>query len=253
MMNFSASTSFKCVVLCLLLAPDVLVADPLYLQYENSPLLIDLTVGREQRLHFGDSVEIGVPSELASKLEASSVQGIAYFKPLRGFSRQRVFVKLMESGHFVLLDVAASNQANSHREVFISLASKSRSLAVEVEPTPIELSRYAAQQLVSPRRLLRIHPQIKPATVDFAGRHLYLTSQLEIDALGAWQTKRQVVVAYSVRNTSQDEVVLTPEAVRGDWRTVSFMHKVLRPGDSPDSRTVMLLVGLRASELSPLQ
>lgn len=227
--------------------------ESLTMQYQNAPLVIDVTVDSEMRIHFGESVELGVPQELVSKLDVSSVQGTVYLTAMEAFSRQRVLVKRLKNGRFVLLDVSASTRKSMHQNIVIQLDQEGGNTPTTREPTPVEITRFAAQQLLAPRRLLVRDKSIRSASTKFDFDTVYLSDQLNGKYLSSWRTKHLFAIAYSLENVSDDILNLTPDAVRGDWNTVSFLATQLHPENQGNSTTVMILVGATSRDLAPFR
>ena len=213
-----------------------------HLLYEDVPLNVDLAIKQELRIHFGESIELGLPPSLASKLNAASVQGTLFLTASNAFKRQRIYVKRLNSGRFVLLDLATKSNARSSQDIYIAYRDRP-TLKRPSELTPVALTRYAAQQLFAPKRLLERVAGVRQTTLPTDVSSIYLDSAVKTKPLGAWRTRSQIVVAIQLENTSSIPVKVNPKAVRGHWRTVSFLRTELAPANEPAQTTVMFLVG----------
>ena len=177
------------------------------------------------------------------------------------FPAERVQVKL-ESGKIILLDVSAKQSASctpleivlaeDNRLPFSEKAEAQNWQNTEEEPTqltttvitPIQLTRFAAQQLYAPQRLLtqsnniyRV-PMHTQKTVD-----LVLDGSVMAMPLASWRGGDQFVTALLLRNNLPHELTLHPQDLCGQWQTATFFPKneLAQRGNVKDSTTVFLV------------
>ncbi len=105
------------------------------------------------------------------------------------------------------------------------------------------MTRFAAQQLYAPARLIKPVPGIYRVSVARQNT-TYLIKGEVINAtpLASWQSKSLYVTAIELTNTSSQFITLDPRKIRGEWRTATFQHNRLHPaGSEADSTTLYLI------------
>jgi integrating conjugative element protein (TIGR03749 family) len=107
------------------------------------------------------------------------------------------------------------------------------------------LTRYAAQQLYAPTRLIPRQPgevaiPVNPEPVD-----LVLGGKIEAVPVAAWKAGLRYVTAVKLINRTQSPVVLDPRELRGSWLAATFQHNRLLPAGSEADTTAVYLVSDR--------
>ena len=106
----------------------------------------------------------------------------------------------------------------------------------------VSLTRYAAQQLYAPMRLLSSVPGIVRVPVQRGSVALVPGDTVEAQPLVAWRAGHLYVTAVKLRNRSRKAQVLDPRTLRGVWLSAAFQHARLLPaGDEADTTAVYLV------------
>ena len=109
----------------------------------------------------------------------------------------------------------------------------------------VTLTRFAAQQLYAPARLLNELPGVVRVPVKREPVALVRGAAFEAVPLIAWRAGDRFVTAVTLTNTTRYPQILDPRTLRGDWFTATFQHnRVHAPGSEAD-RTVVYLISAR--------
>ena len=221
------------------------------IEWKKTPIRLKLTVGQERRVEFPTSVKVGVPGNLQPLLRTQSVNGTVYLMAHTAFDSTRVMVQDIEGGQIYLFDVAASNEPgqNPPVQVFVQEEgepSKAGSLSdSDIAPRKtsyVTLTRFVAQQLYAPARLLRDHPGIVRTPVARDPIDLVRGGAIEARPLVAWRAGGHYLIAVKLTNRSVQPQTLDPRDLRGTWLTATFQHHRLLPaGDEADTTAVYLI------------
>ena len=219
--------------------------------WRKTPIEIALRVGEERRVDFPVAVKVGVPATLQAMLRVQSVSGTVYLLAHQSFEPTRVLVRAIEGGGIYLLDLAASEKsvANPPIQILDPKVEKSNLLADEEGRSPpfpaygyVALTRFAAQQLYAPARLLRDLPGVIRVPVRREAVKLLRGGQVAAEPLVAWRASDLYVTAVKLTNRSAQAVTLDPRGLRGTWLTASFQHnRLLASGDEADATAVYLI------------
>jgi integrating conjugative element protein (TIGR03749 family) len=219
--------------------------------WTKTPIAVTLTVGEERLLHFPDSVSVGVPQTLPPLLRSQSINGTLYLLAQAPFDATRVMVRSENEGPLYVLDILAQapDPAIPPRPPLQILNAN----PAPDEPTTdsaaqwgyVALTRYAAQQLYAPARLLGFAPGVVRVPVNPAPIDLVRGGQVEAIPVSAWRAGRHTVTAVRLRNLSRESVVLDPRELRGPWLTATFQHNRLLPAGSDADTTAVYLVSDR--------
>ncbi len=211
--------------------------------YQGVPIPVELPLNVESRVHFEESVEIGLPSALTLKLDVSSVHGVVYLTATQPFMRQRVALKGVQSGRFVLLDVSSTQAPGSVKDLFIR-ADESSAPQIDSQPlTAAQVMRYVTRLTLAPRRPKSEGSTINRVAIAVAPNTIYRNVAVASTLLAAWRSNKWLAIAIELRNESDDSVRLSPHDVNGFWRSAGFLHTRLLPRGKRGSQTVMFLVG----------
>jgi len=231
-------------------------------EWRNVPISIVLNVGEERVLAFPDHVQVGLPPTLRpDSFRTQSTGGTVLWLARRRFESQRLQVRLLSTGHVMLFDVTAVEGAGAPALVsalepiqvsFPDTAWDLRTNALnEGAPaqsrvpvlTPVALTRFAAQQLYAPERLLIDRPGIRRVPMGATDSvSVYRHDQLIADPLGSWQGGGLYVTAVKLTNSSRDRVFLDPRLLKGRFISATFQHNSLGPADSRSETTCVYLV-----------
>lgn len=226
--------------------------------WNKTPIPLRLTLNQERLVHFPTPVKIGVPSTLNAVLSILSVDGTVYWQANAPFSATRVQVQEVESGRLYLLDVSADKQGGENGPLTVTAPSApapdSRSQRAgnapahdETTADPVDyitLTRYAAQQLYAPVRLIRevagIWPAQPPRRTPVP---LVRGGAVEAIPVAAWRSRDYYLTAVRLRNLSDRPVILDPgHDLRGTWLSATPHHTRLLPhGDEADTTALYLI------------
>ena len=212
------------------------------LSYGLKPLSLHLPVNQEVRLHFLHEIVFGMPEALRSVLNAETINHSLYLLAIQPFSKQRILVRNQENGHVIVLDVEASEINRGPSDIRIRREGKV-SDSTSSGLSAVALTRYAAQQLLSPRRLQRDLPAIRRVPIrgdidiSFV-RHGSLIAR----PLASWHHGELHVTAVELQNRTTSVVELNPEILRGAWVAATFHYTRLFPNGHRGDRSVVYLV-----------
>ena len=202
--------------------------------WQKTPIELALSVGKEQRVDFPRPVRIGLPAALQPILRVQSVAGTVY-----------------------LLDLSADNKSapTAAIQIFDPEVEQSELSSDQAEACPrfptygyVALTRFAAQQLYAPARLLRDLPGVVRVPVHRAAVDLILGGQVIAEPLVAWRADDLYLTAVKLRNSTSLAVVLDPRTLRGSWLTATFQHNRLHGAGDEANMTVVYLISARPFE-----
>lgn len=210
--------------------------------YSVKPLALHLQVNRETRLHFKHDIAVGLPDPLQSILRAETINQSLYLRAQQEFSTQRILIRNQESGRMIVLDI----EANRNNDWVPDIRIYSKSREENSETTSIDavaLTKFAAQQLLAPRRLQQSQPQVRRVSVKSSpGISLMRYGDATEVILGSWHHGALYVTAIELRNHSPSAIVLDPTTLRGTWVTATFHHSRLLPKGQRGDRSIVYLV-----------
>jgi integrating conjugative element protein (TIGR03749 family) len=157
-------------------------------------------------------------------------------------------VRELDSGRIYLLDVTSTQDGAATHPVQIYVTDDSGADDLEVNdssperPSYIQLTRFAAQQLYAPSRLVKDNPAIIRVPVSRNSIDLLHGGAVEAIPLVAWRANGLYVTAVKLTNRTHQARTLDPRDLRGTWLTASFQHHRLLPmGDEADTTAVYLI------------
>jgi integrating conjugative element protein (TIGR03749 family) len=222
--------------------------------WDKVPLRITLPVGKERLVTFSAAVRLGMPGTLAAKLRTQSNQGTVYWLAHEVFDIQRIEVREIKSNRIYLIDLSASKKSGLsdtpieviNKQTEDEQTSVKRTAKKSQTPGYVALTRFAAQQLYAPARLLKAAPGIHRVSVArHTSTHLIRGEQIKAIPVAGWQSGSLYVTAVALKNTSQQYITLDPRALRGAWRTATFQHTRLHPAGSEADTTAVYLISDR--------
>lgn len=242
----------RCFWACLIAVVAVLpsaIARGATVEWRNVPISVVLPVGRERVIAFPDHVQIGVPSTLPPEaFRTQSTGGTALWLARQPFRSQRLHVRLLSTGHMLLFDVTAveANDADAGPLEIVfpsSTVGEDGATALDEPLGPVTLTRFAAQRLYAPERVLRELPGVRrvpmgaPKSVP-----LYRDDQVAATPLASWQGGDFYVTAVLLTHSGHDRLILDPRLLKGRFVAATFQHNSLGAAGSRSDTTCVYVV-----------
>ncbi len=233
--------------------------------WDKRPISVHLQVGNERIIHFPDDVRYWEPDTVKRHVSVLAANGVLYIRAMEPFPTTRLRIQGLNDQQVYLLDITASEVAAVSDELIVMTKKNTRNRSKEAtayrttEDWRIRLTRYAAQQLYAPERLVDGDSAIKRIPVESkTSVPLIRGGLIEAVPIASWQTNTEAkgltVTAVRVRNLSQQSLQLqfdqsdSPQSlnlsrlVRGDWLTATLQHDRLGAmGDETDTTTLYLV------------
>jgi integrating conjugative element protein (TIGR03749 family) len=231
--------------------------------WNKAPIAIPLVVGEERLVHFPDSVSIGLPQSLTPLLRSQSINGTLYLLARQPFEPTRVMVRSETDSPIYVLDISAAPggvDSGSLPDVQVLLQASQKPPQDLSEDAGADqsisdkqsqllgyaaLTRYAAQQLYAPTRLIPRQPGVVAIPVNPEPVDLVLGGKIEAVPVAAWKAGLRYVTAVKLINRTQSPIVLDPRELRGSWLAATFQHNRLLPAGSEADTTAVYLVSDR--------
>ncbi len=233
-----------------------------HLRWSGTPIPLALPVGQDRVVRFPNDVRVGPPGKLTDGLQITSADGAVYFRALEPFEPTLVLVQETEApGRTFALQLRAEAGASTTPIEILAPqeptgeASAPADLRFDTEAAPpprrhgyVALTRFAAQQLYAPDRLLRAIEGVYRVPVPEGAVPLIRTAgtlaEVEATPLASWADETGLyVTAVRLRNRTSRAVVLDPRtALRGEWLAATFHHaRLFRAGHEADTTAVYLV------------
>ena len=218
------------------------------IQWQKTPIAIVLSVGEERMVHFRAPVSVGIPATLESVLRTQTVNGTVYWMAQAAFGSTRVMVREIEGGQTYLFDLSAATNGEDSAAivVFVDEITEPENRLGETGDGArhgyVSLTRYAAQQLYAPMRLLSSVPGIVRVPVQQHSVALVPGNGVEAKPLVAWRAGHLYVTAIKLTNRLAKAQTLDPRTLRGAWLSAAFQHSRLLPAGSDADTTAVYLV-----------
>lgn len=234
------------------------------LEWQRLPLSIPLHTGHERVIFVNRNVRVGYPAALDDKLRIQSSGGSVYLLAKANFPQTRLQLVDMDSGELILLDISASagdelepveirydtpvwRSDRPGRKSVVSAAGAQPTTTPETErsvPLPVLLTRYAAQRLYGPSRVVEAVPGIAvaPVRLPTTVTTLLPTEPVRATPLAAWRQGDMTVTAVKLQNRATHRVTLDPRQLQGQFVAATFQHSWLGEQGSPEDTTVVYLV-----------
>lgn len=224
--------------------------------WRKVPIAVPLIVGEERLVHFPDSVSVGLPPSLNAVLRSQSINGTLYLLARQPFAPTRVLVRSETEGSIYVLDISAETHGDEPRslpELQILLQTGTASAHEGNDDTSpgnqrpaaggyVALTRFAAQQLYAPTRLLPTQKGVVAIPVRQEPVALVVGGAVEAVPVAAWKSGGRYVTAVKLTNRNTRPVVLDPRELRGSWLAATFQHnRLLAAGSDADSTAVYLV------------
>lgn len=228
--------------------------------WNKAPIAIPLVVSEERLVHFPDSVSIGLPQSLTPLLRSQSISGTLYLLARQPFETTRVIVRSETDGPIYVLDISASPGGSDSRSLpDVQILLESRQDAGAAESTSdnrslylgyATLTRYAAQQLYAPARLIPHQSGVVAMPVNSEPVDLVHGAKVEAVPVAAWKVGLKYVTAVKLTNRTQRPLVLDPRELRGSWLAATFQHNRLLPAGNAADTTAVYLVSDRPFDVA---
>ena len=249
-------------VILLTFASATVIADtPERVLWDKRPINVHLQVGNERIIHFPDDVRYWLPDTVKRHVSVLAANGVLYIRAMEPFPTTRLRIQGLNDQQVYLLDITASEVAAVSDELIVMTKKNTRNRSKEAtayrttEGWRIRLTRYAAQQLYAPERLVDGDSAIKRIPVESkTSVPLIRGGLIETVPIASWQGHGLTVTAIRVRNLSRQSLQLqfdrsdslqAPDLsylVRGDWLTATLQHDHLGAmGDEADTTTLYLV------------
>ena len=106
----------------------------------------------------------------------------------------------------------------------------------------VSLTRFAAQQLYAPTRLMPTTSGIVRVPVQRQEVPLVRGAAVTATPMASWRAGELYVTAVKLHNRTKQGRTLDPRALRGQWLAATFQHARLLPqGDAADTTAVYLV------------
>jgi len=225
---------------------------PERIAWRKTPIAVELPVGSERLVHFPETVKVGAPPQLQGALRVQSISGTLYLLAHQPIAPTRVIVRGMDNGQVYLLDLSAATDGgeNGPLEIYLpdeGLAESAKDAGASSAPQYgyVTLTRFAAQQLYAPARLLQELPGVVRVPVKREPVALVRGDAVEALPLIAWRAGDFHVTAVKLTNKADRAQTLDPRTLRGRWLTATFQHNRLHEAGSEADRTVVYLISDR--------
>ena len=245
-----------CLLVLVLMADAALATAVQPIVWDKTPIDLTLTVGQERLVQFPGPVTLGVPGSLTPSLRVQSVDDTVYLLAQAPFEATRVVARELDGGRTYVLDLVASNDDGQTQPVQITLAAEpdpsdnaagdaSGVRAAGTRIGYVALTRFAAQQLYAPVRLLAELPgavriPIKPDAVA-----LVRGDAVTAIPLIAWRADGVYLTAVKLTNRLAQPLLLDARTLRGAWLAATFQHnRLAKHGDEADTTVVYLISSL---------
>ncbi|MGH2670331.1 MAG: TIGR03749 family integrating conjugative element protein, partial [bacterium] len=237
-----------------------------HLRWSGTPIPLALPVGIDRVVRFPSEVRVGPPGKLGERLQVTSADGAVYFRALAAFEPTLVLVQEAENpGRTFSFQLRAEQGASTtpveivapHENTRDASVSLEGSLDAEVAPLPkqygyVALTRFAAQQLYAPERLLRALEGVYQVPLPDRGtvaliRTGAVLGEVEATPLASWADETGLTItAVRLRNRTHRAVILDPRtALRGEWLAATFQHARLFPAGHEADTTAVYLISAR--------
>ena len=232
--------------------------------WDKRPIVVHIQRDHERIIHFPDDIRYWLPDQLQRKVTVLAANGVLYIRALEPFSRSRIRVQGLQSQQIYLLDVMADESASVADELIVITAesvinqAKDKTQKMAGQDWRVRLSRYAAQQLYAPERLLKGDSAIERIPVASQAIPLIRGGVIEATPIASWQGGGLTVTAVRLQNKQTHPLILqfTPSGegnsvnlnklLRGRWLTATLQHKWLGALGQKDDTTTLYLVSAQS-------
>lgn len=229
--------------------------------WNKLPIAFAVPVGHERLLSFPEKVKVinDDASLTSDKVTILNNSGTLYIKAKQVFDPVRLRVVIVSSGETILVDLtgvqngddlplevvlANSTNNSSSNQNAIDNDNADKSVKNSAAANVVSLTRFAIQQLYSPKRLLEENPNIY-RTPMYTQKSVVLTTGDSLSAfpLISWRGGDLYVTAVLLRNNLHQSVSINPNAFLGCWQSISsYPLTSLEPAGVEGDRSTVFLV-----------
>jgi integrating conjugative element protein (TIGR03749 family) len=234
--------------------------------WDEKPLTILLPVGKELRVTFPTDVAVQVPLGISEKLTSLAPNNkMIYWTATETFNRSRVIATATDGRTVYVIDVEATNTAAkediliedparvvdqpsvSMQPATASNTENENDDEVLEDPAEILLTRFAAQTLYAPSRLMPTDARISPVNFltlqrDFPLLQSGQGEQVAVTVVGAWVGFGRHVTAVFITNQTNVRFEFDASRVRGNFTHITAQHREVGAKGSLTDRTTLYLI-----------
>ncbi|PHS00165.1 MAG: TIGR03749 family integrating conjugative element protein [Blastopirellula sp.] len=229
--------------------------------WDARPIPVHVQRNHERIVHFPDEIRYWLPDSLQSKVSILAANGVLYIRALESFPPTRMRVQGLNDQQIFLLDVMANDVASVNQELIVMTEQSvinqtdTQSSDSRTQDWRVRLTRYAAQALYAPERLLSGDKEIRRVPLDIhQAIPLVRTGVIEALPIASWRGGGLTVTAIKLRNLQPHSLSLIFETandnqtidlsrlIRGDWLTMTVQHSFLGQGNQSEDTTTLYLV-----------
>ena len=230
--------------------------------WNKEPIHIVLPVGKERRIDFPLSIELQVPASVQAMSERIQIteSGSVYWIASKSFKRQRVNA-ITHTGYSYILDIEARPKGHQHPiaivddRIPIQESNTGQSTKSKYDYDYVDLTRFAAQSVYAPDRLIKPLPGIRRVAIDSGHLPLVKGADLLTEPMVQWVVPTipsLYVTAVRITSNSLKKITLDPRLLRGDFLAASSQHtSVNAAGEEGDTTTWYLVSDQPFDEVSP--
>ena len=216
--------------------------DVLELIYSDSPIPIYVQVGVPFELRFESHMEFGIPTSLSELLSVENISSTVYLTALQPFPKTRLVVKQVGATQSIVLNLEAGYEETEFQTVAIKRSKRPQQPSLLLSYSPVELTRFVAQQVFAPKRLLPVLKGLVRVRLQNTSPKLSRDPEVESKPIVSWRSDEHYVTAVMLKNSGNVSKALEPRTLKGTWMTSTFHHSRLLPqGKKGDSSVVYLI------------
>jgi len=208
---------------------------------DGSPILVRLQPGVERRLVFPAPVMVGLQNGVADRIQIQNVDRTVFMVASGDIEHTRVLVRHLDDSATYVLNVTTEGFSARHTALVINPDTISAPATAKVpKPTPrlrmkkrrdqtvyshyVRLTRFAAQQLYGPTRIINGDTDLKQVddldTVTPVA--IVRGDRVTGTPIASWSDGEYRVTAIRLTNRTPDSVNLDPRDLRGRWLAATF-------------------------------
>lgn len=232
--------------------------------FQRTPVRIVLSVNRERLITFPGPIAFHAPEGFETLVRSQIIDRTAYLSAIAPFGSLRIVAEDLSTGRYIPIDLVGDIKTNGALrpvEVMVPGQGSTRVDAVDNEAVSVSnearagalsdppaldmvgLTRYAAQALYAPRRLVPAIPGVKQlpiASVPVEG--IYRGWRVQTTPIGAWRSGQLYVTALRFTNQGSQPTDIDLQEMRGRWLAATAQHsRLLAAGSDWDTTTVYLV------------
>lgn len=221
--------------------------------YDRAPVRVALAAQKERRIYLPFEAALHVPAE-AGTLQAQIIGSTLYLTAPTGLPAVRIVAEGLDGQGMIPLDLQVRDSAvgvPDEMEILIAPRGAGRTAAPgrrgeADEPAPpdlVQLTRYCAQQMYAPVRLIKRLPGVRSVAMrPVPVPNLYRGGGVITTPIGAWRSADHYVTAVRFTNRTSQDIELDMDLLRGHWVAATPQHHLLAPaGNEADTTGVCLI------------